>query len=239
MKKILLVLGAALISFSSVNTAYAGSLNTYEKQVVSAAQGRFSYQGMEYKLDQSYINQLIEYLSADDMDLTKEQRDAVLNSMYDYVETGVEEGYLIPTAGQESDQISSEPDQPDSASTDNSEDAVDGSQTVSGSQTDSTEGTDADGGNNSTADGSTGTASENEATDANEFLGGLLSNNSESSAQNTTDSNSNTNETDTSIVKNTGFNLNTTAVIAIMMGVLMLAGIIVTKQNNYFARDDE
>lgn len=87
-----------LVCKSSVTIAYAGSLNPYEQEVISAAEGTFDYAGSAYKLDSSYKSQLKDYLISDGIDLTKEQRDTIMSSINDYIETGVKEGYLVPVS---------------------------------------------------------------------------------------------------------------------------------------------
>jgi hypothetical protein len=71
-------------------------LNEYEKQVVAEAKKTYAYQGKMYQVPEEYINQLIAYLSQDEVDITAEQRDKALQTAYNSIEKGVLEGYLIP-----------------------------------------------------------------------------------------------------------------------------------------------
>lgn len=96
MKKIIFALGLLLICFVPVSTVYAGSLNSYEKQVVAAAKKTYEYDGVKYRVASSYINQLMGYLTKDGVDLTAEQRDQAIQTAFANIENGVEGGYLIP-----------------------------------------------------------------------------------------------------------------------------------------------
>jgi hypothetical protein len=99
MKKIILTLGIILIYISTASVAYAGTLNSYEQDVIAAAGRNFEYKGAEYRLDPAYIAKLENYLASDEVDLTKEQRDSILGSVNDYIQSGIDGGYLVP-AGQ-------------------------------------------------------------------------------------------------------------------------------------------
>ncbi|MDD3173960.1 MAG: hypothetical protein PHF63_10010 [Herbinix sp.] len=249
MKKSILALVVLLISLITTSTAYAGSLNAYESDVINAARGQFEYQGVLYKLDSSYVNELIGYLAEDSIDLTKDQRDAVLQSMNDYIETGVQEGYLVPVQGKTNQgntasdtnstsgnsTIDTNPSTDNSGNSGSENSSSDSKDTNSSSQEDAETGSS---NNNNTKDSET--ATDNEADPASgEFMDGLLSKNTESTAQNTAAADNNTEITNTTVIKKTGFNFNTTIMIATSMGVLMLAGIIVTTKYKFFARSDE
>jgi len=100
MRKIIVALGIILlVAIFPYSVASAGSINSYEQEVISFAQGTFEYKGVYYKVDPYYINMLREYLAADDIDLTAEQRDKVYRIYRDYMETGVQGGYLVPVSG--------------------------------------------------------------------------------------------------------------------------------------------
>lgn len=100
MRKIIVALGIILlVAIFPYSVASAGSINSYEQEVISFAQGTFEYKGVYYKVDPYYINMLREYLAADDIDLTAEQRNKVFRIYRDYMETGVQGGYLIPVSG--------------------------------------------------------------------------------------------------------------------------------------------
>ena len=100
MRKIIVALGIILlVAIFPYSVASAGSINSYEQEVISFAQGTFEYKGVYYKVDPYYINMLREYLAADDIELTAEQRNKVFRIYRDYMETGVQGGYLIPVSG--------------------------------------------------------------------------------------------------------------------------------------------
>ncbi len=233
MKKIIFILATLVISLAPTRLAYAGSLNANEQQIISAARGRFEYQGNQYKLDEAYINQLIAYLSEEGRDLSNEDKDTVLQSMNNYIETGVKEGYLVPVNGQT--------DQKDTPSKDNKP-TKDSNTSKNSNTADNSEDKTAVGKKkdvlNSNSDKSDETSSNAKISSSKNFLGGLLT---EASSSENTESGqvSETNGADTLIIKNTGFDLMNTFMIAAGLGLVMLAGIIVTLKNNFFAQNDE
>lgn len=79
--------------------AFAGEINSNEARVISAASGTFLYDGKIYKAGTAYINSLISYLSADDVDLSAEQADEAISMMYANVAEGVNNGYLYEVGG--------------------------------------------------------------------------------------------------------------------------------------------
>ncbi len=96
MKKSFLVLGTLIILLMTNSIAFGETLNTYEKEIIEVAKGQFEYNGLIYKVDQDYIDQLIEYLSAEGIDLTEEQKEEIITKVYSEIATGVKEGYLVP-----------------------------------------------------------------------------------------------------------------------------------------------
>ncbi len=100
MLKRTLILVLMLICISAASTAYAGTINSYEQDVMSAAQGTYQYNGTYYKIAPAYISQLRDYLMSDDVNLTASQRDSVLSAISGYIESGVQGGYLVPVDGQ-------------------------------------------------------------------------------------------------------------------------------------------
>lgn len=210
MKKIVLALGIILFSLVKSQAAQAGTLNEQEAEIVKAAKGQFESEGAYYQVDPSYISQLIEYLSTDDVDLTKEQKEKVLQLVNDYIETGIKEKYLIPVGEQQSntDTISNA-NAPENGTTTQAPDK--NTEPInSDDKVQPTKG----------AEGSTEVDTDN--------LLQLVEN-----------IENNLNEADNSIIKNTGFNFNRTVLVAVGMGILMIIGIIVTVKDNYFAHSDE
>lgn len=294
MKKIILVLVTLIVSIGASTTAYAGSINSNEQAVLSAAEQTYTYNGTQYRLDSSYVSQLRGYLAADDIDLTSEQRDKALAAVNGYIESGVQGGYLKPVGGGSDKQDSSSDS--GNASSDNNQSSS--SQTSDNSNTSDT-GNSASGnsGTNSNTDNSasSGSVTDSPASDsgsipANTTTGnqynsntGNINNNSNSGKQGskntsqesmdeflldlfagTEDSNDTSDnvtkddsssmsnreedmtiaaieneDTEKSIIKNTGFDLSATFAIALLMGVVMLTGIVVTVKNHYFAQSDE
>lgn len=100
MRKKIFALAVFFIIITPCSTVYAGTINSYEQEIISYAQGTFEYKGSLYKVDTQYINMLIEYLESDGVDLTQRHRDRVYNEAVNYIETGVLNGYLVPVNSQ-------------------------------------------------------------------------------------------------------------------------------------------
>ncbi len=98
MKKLILTLGAILIFSLMTSTVYAGTINQYEQELISLAQGLYEYDGVDYQVAPAYINKLIAYVNGKDVDLTAKQRDEAVTMAFNSVAQGVREGYLIPAA---------------------------------------------------------------------------------------------------------------------------------------------
>lgn len=88
----------------------AESLNGYETEVVSAAQGIFELNGTKYQVDPVFVQQLINYLNQDGVDLTATEKDEVIGKMFSNVERGVAEGYLLPMEETQDDTSDTETD---------------------------------------------------------------------------------------------------------------------------------
>lgn len=84
--------------------AYAeGGINGNEARVIAAARGTFEYEGETYVAKQSYVDELIGRFSAEDVDLTSEQADTAIDTIYANVGTGVMSGYLVKASPPEDD----------------------------------------------------------------------------------------------------------------------------------------
>ena len=77
-----------------VMPAQAGGINAEEQRLINEASGRFTYEGKTYKAKDSYLELLKEKLSEEDMDLTADEVDQYLTTMYASVQTGLEQGLL-------------------------------------------------------------------------------------------------------------------------------------------------
>lgn len=231
MKKAILIPGALMISIMLTSTVYAGTLNAYEQEIISAARRAYEYEGVDYVVKQEYINELISYLSSDDIDLNAEQKDKVMQEAFANVQRGVKEGYMIPLSPEDTKEEadSSENDQKNT-DTDSSESNQNEAGSPSDDQT-GTSGADKDNPNSSGKDNSDMSSpvtaidkvlddQDKKLTDSQEDQGG-------------------TKNSDTNIIKETGFNLNPTIYTLIGMGVLMIAGMLVTLKYNFFAHKNE
>lgn len=99
-KKWMLCLAATLLCvYMSTVSVHAGGLNGPESSLIAAASGTFTYNGQSYVASPDMLNQAINYLCQDGVDLTQEQANAAIGSMYGMVGQGVAQGYLIPAGG--------------------------------------------------------------------------------------------------------------------------------------------
>lgn len=111
MKKLILTLGAILMFSLMTSTVYAGTINQYEQELISLAQGLYEYDGVDYQVAPAYIDKLMAYLNAKDVDLTAKQRDEAVTMAFNSVAQGVREGYLIPAAQTNGDSSIEVPDE--------------------------------------------------------------------------------------------------------------------------------
>ena len=226
MKKAILILGTVIINTLLTSTVYAaGTLNAYEQEIVNAARGAYEYEGADYVVKQEFIDELIAYLSDAGVDLTAGERDTVLQKAFSNVEKGVKEGYMIPL--QEED-------------TDGQDSTVETGQI--GDENSSSEPGYNGNENSSTPNGTAADyedlnkpESGSEESSPVDTIGKILD------GQENTDLpvDSRTEAPDTNIIKATGFNLESTIYTLIGMGVLMIAGMLVTIKYNFFAHKNE
>lgn len=264
MRKLLLAVGILLTALTTHSeVAYAGSLNSYENDVIAAAKETYEYDGAKYKVDSSYINSLIDYLSSDGIDLTAEQRDEVKNLAFSNIEQGVEEGYLIPLDGQVGNQDTTSSNSSGTSNTsqnsnidenegntgnNSSGSEINGSvkedsnstiQNPSNSNTDNSDSTSKNNSNSAIEDHET--ASTEDVTPE-EMIDQILSGDDNDSTKGDTSIDVEQEavaSNDENIIKNTGFNLENTLIIISGMGLLMLIAVYVTFRQDLFAHKDE
>lgn len=241
MKKLIIILILS-VSLCASTTAYAGTINSCEQDILSAAQGTFEYQGRNYKLDSAYVNQLYDYLSGDDIDLTAGDRDVVLQSIQGNIEKGVKEGYLKPIDNSASSQ-------PGTGSSDTDNQSPKDSQNITGTDPDTFVYKD-----NSSQDTSTESSEdmlddwfidEDQVNDASVSPDQTVAADVNNSSDNKDASIASTsdlavdNAMNHPIIKNTGFDLSLTIAMVAFLGVIMFAAICVTVRYHYFAQYDE
>ncbi|MBE5929247.1 MAG: hypothetical protein E7267_07800 [Lachnospiraceae bacterium] len=100
MKKILTRFAILLTAMFSIilvskDSSANGGINNNEAKVISVVTGGFSYNNEIYVARQEYVNQLIAYLNRPDINITAEQADKAINTIYSNIETGVTEGYIV------------------------------------------------------------------------------------------------------------------------------------------------
>jgi hypothetical protein len=231
MKRVVFVLTLIFCCILPASAAYAGSLNANESQVVAAAKQVYIYQGKEYRVTEAYLNQLIDYLSSDEVDLTAEQRDEALQTAYGSIEQGVEEGYLVPVTTEKEAQPTKSPEATtENIPQDTTEEAGD-APTVSIPQPPITKpGTitvTPEPGNIVAAPGK-------EKEEIEKLFEAILSEESETK-ENTVSSVG----ADASIITDTGFNLSNTIIVIVGMMILMVFGFAAALRNDNFAHSDE
>lgn len=114
-KRIAMLIPLLLLMFIPFSlNVFAGSINSYEAEVISEASGTFEYLGDTYVAADEYILQLEEYLASDDVDLNKAQAEKAIAAMYESIGKGVTEGYLIKV--DEGDSSASQSDEGNSES---------------------------------------------------------------------------------------------------------------------------
>lgn len=96
MKKLILFFVTLLLCFTIEEIAYAGNLNEHELAIIEAAGEVYEYNGISYKAEERYIDQLVNYLSRDDIDITAGDKDLIIQIAYDNIELGIRDGYLKP-----------------------------------------------------------------------------------------------------------------------------------------------
>lgn len=80
-----------------------GGINSNEARVISVARGGFAYNNELYIAKQEYVDQLIGYLSRENINMTESQADKAINAIYSNIETGVNEGYIVKQGSPEDD----------------------------------------------------------------------------------------------------------------------------------------
>lgn len=80
-------------------TAFAGSINGNEQELLNVISGTETYNGRTYRMKEEYIAQARAYFLQDGVDITDEQKQEALASMYSSIGQGIAEGYLVPVDG--------------------------------------------------------------------------------------------------------------------------------------------
>lgn len=105
-------------------TAFAGDINAEEQTVLAVACSTFEYKGVVYQATPEHMAQARAKLMQDDVDLTPEQAQEAIANIYANVQTGIDEGYIVPISGSENTEGSSEQE-----SSSNEKDNAGGSET--------------------------------------------------------------------------------------------------------------
>lgn len=231
------IVGLLLLIFMNVNVVKAEVLNEYELQIINEAKKIYEVEGKLYHLDDVYINALTEYLSASNMDVTSEQKDKVIAKMYESLEQGVLEGYLIPV--NESDKVLDEMVEVDKEVNDIVEEII-GTDILEEENINSDNGVVSDG-----ISGNLDSASNNISNNSTDAEAGLKAGikksevNAETATVVITDEGENPVLTLNTAIKNTGFSLYETIVLFTVLICFMLVSIFVTLKFRLFAHSNE
>ena len=257
MKKILAAIGFILLLAINQQVAYAGTLNEYETEVVNAAKGTFESHGITYQVDSAYVDELIAYLKEDNIDITAQQRDKAISIMFSNVEQGVEAGYLMPVeVGKSADEDGNVKESGNS----------EGSIKESGSSEGRIKKSDNSEGSKEKSDSSKGTGnldnSQQNQTEESDGVGESTSNITKDKSEEFVNKIMNQQETITKIdtdkgkvtvtsgkddnpitvntvIKNTGFNLNNTFLMVVILVSVMVLCIVAAIQLRLFVHEEE
>lgn len=191
------IIGVLIISLMNPLSVLAGNLNNNESAIVEIAKGKFVVDGVTYKVSEDYIDSLINYLNSDDVDITKEQKEEVIQTMNNNLLKGVKEGYLVPVKVEQSNT--------EHSSNENSNSSID----------------------------------EEFIKDFIEVKEPIIVVDNDKGIVRVTDENQTEVLTVNTVIKNTGFNLYMTVMIAVGLSVIMLGCVIVTIKFRLFAWQDE
>lgn len=97
-----------LLSLSVAQTVYAGDINAEEQMLLDMMHDSIEYKGVIYVAAPGYIEEATAHFYQDDVDLTPEQAEEVIATVFANVKQGIADGYLIPQEqlGSESQGIS-------------------------------------------------------------------------------------------------------------------------------------
>jgi hypothetical protein len=217
MKKRTIILGIITLLASSTMVAYAGTLNEYETTVISVARGQFVYNGVTYQAEEQYVEELSAYLMQDGIELTVEQRDYAIESIYANVEQGVLEGYLQPVVASEEEEQPTEnsgEEQPETEQPDTEDDE-------------------------DSADSNLEDKTKEYVEDIIKQPSTITKIDNNQGKVTVTDKTSKELLTVNTVIKNTGFNLNTTVIMGIGLLLIMLTCFMVTMKYQLLAHKDK
>lgn len=87
---------AIIISMLPVASAYAGDINEQESEVLEELKGPFEYNGQTYVPLPSYLQLAREYLLADNINLTPEQKGKAIVAIKANIEMAISKGFIVP-----------------------------------------------------------------------------------------------------------------------------------------------
>lgn len=231
MGKKIFIIGVLFISLMNPLSVLAGDLNDNELAIIEIAKGKFVVDGITYKVSEPYIKELINYLNSDDVDITDRQKEEAIDTLYNNLVRGVKEGYLVLD---ESVSGNTKPEEDLDNGTSNSNDTSNNNGTSQGEDT-----------SNNEVGQSKDNQNSNSSTE-NDFIKDFIEEkepsiviDNDKGVVRVTDENQTDILTVNTVIKNTGFNLYITAIVAVGLGVIMLGCFIVAVKYRLFAWQDE
>lgn len=229
MKKVIAILGLIFLLSANTICVHAGALNEYEAEVVKAAKGQFEFDEKLYRVEDEYVDRLVDYLMLDEVDLTAEQRDKAISTMYMNVKKGVDEGYLdqVEAASGQTAEKADAAGEPADKPKDNQDISQNSSQS------------------NTMSSGSKNDSQEANSKEADTFVEELV--NQPSASTNIDMDNNKVTVTNgqnanlltvNTVIKNTGFDLSITAIMAVGLLAVMAACTITAMKYNFFTQKD-
>jgi uncharacterized protein YoaH (UPF0181 family) len=260
MKKAGFIISVLLLIILNGIRVRAEEMNQYELEVVQEAKKVYEVDGVQYQLDDTYIDLLEEYLAAPELDLTKEQKDVVISKIYENLNQGITEGYLIPIVQEEvvvNKEINGEQPNDDGVEskdeiTSNQEDESTDNSKAFSNTTESVENSDAITDNNINISEQIDGLLQNDEGIANTENNDIVDNILETAGTDKTirieyatgtlkveDTSNTTVLTLNTVIKNTGFSLEQTIITIILVVCIMIIALIVTYRFNIIAHNHE
>lgn len=216
MKKGMITLGILFFVLFNPSQVMASNINPYEAELIEIAKGRFEYKGNYYVVTKAYIQEVINYVSQEDVDINAQQRDEIVQAVYNNIKEGISDGYMVLEDGSIEDTNPEDNPKVNSNTDDKSVQDVEGSQRPSN-------------------------VSENLESILDPIVKDkpeVVVDNEKSEVRVTSEDNTNLITVNT-VIKNTGFSLYNSVLITGGLGIVMLLCVGVAMKFQLFAYEDE
>lgn len=118
-KKIWTLLTVAILIGTFSITALAGNINEAEQKIVTAISSVYIYNGAYYKVKDSYIEKVTNYLNRDDIDMTESEVESYLDQFYANISFGISSGYMECVGYVKQDQVEGKTTETDNSKKEN------------------------------------------------------------------------------------------------------------------------